>query len=147
MEHERWSRTYKDFTTFQLERAQEDVRSAEDQLKSAEEYMCSTIDAIRCLGFTVESIDSDTVAVVKIHDSMFPNILYLLTTNVFIRHPYRLSVGFSCYIFAPWLSVYTSLSFFLCIQFEFRILPIRIILTCQILTCIQGRRWNSNCHK
>jgi len=68
MEHERWSRTYKDFTTFQLERAKEDVQSAEDQLKSAEEYMCSIIDAIRCLGFTVEFIDSQTAAVKKIHD-------------------------------------------------------------------------------
>lgn len=100
MEHELWSRTYKDFTAFQLARAQEDVQSAEDQLKSAEEYMCSTIDAIRCQGFTVEFIDSDTASVAKIHDSMFSNILYLLTTNVFIRNLYRLSVGFSCHIFA-----------------------------------------------
>ena len=101
MEHEQWSRMYKDFTTFQLERAQEDVRSAEDQLKSAEEFMCSTIDAIRSLGFTIEFIDSDTASIVEIHDSMFPNILYLLTTNVFIRNLYHLSVRFSRHIFAP----------------------------------------------
>lgn len=68
MEHERWSRTYKDFTAFQLERAKEDVQAAEEQLKSAEEYMCSIIDAIRCLGFTVEFMDSQTAAVVKRHD-------------------------------------------------------------------------------
>ena len=103
MEHEQWSRSYKEFTIFQLERAQEDVQSAEDQLKSAEEYICSIMDAIRCSGFTVEFIDSHTAAVVKIHDSMFPNILYsnLLTANVLIRNPYRLSVGLSCHIFAP----------------------------------------------
>ena len=101
MEHKRWSRSYKEFATFQLERAQEDVQSAEDQLKSAEEYICSIIDAIRCLGFTVEFIDSDTAAVVKIHDSVFLNILYsnLLTANVLIRNPYRLSVRL-CHIFA-----------------------------------------------
>jgi hypothetical protein len=75
MEHERWSRTYNDFTAFQLERAREDFQSAEDQLKSAEEYMCLTIHAIRRLGFTVEFIDSHTAAVVKMHDRMFPNIL------------------------------------------------------------------------
>ena len=69
MEHEQQSCTYKDFTAFQLERAQEDVQSAEEQLKSAEEYMCSVIDAIRCLGYTVEFIDSETAAVVKIQDS------------------------------------------------------------------------------
>ena len=72
MEHERWSRTYKDFTAFQLERAREDVQSAEDQLKSAEEYMSLIIHAIGCLGFTVEFIDANTAAVVKIHHSMFP---------------------------------------------------------------------------
>ena len=72
MEHERWSCMYKEFTAFQLEKAQEDVNSAEDQLKSAEEYMCSIMDAIRCLGFAVEFIDSDTAAVVKILDSMLP---------------------------------------------------------------------------
>jgi septation ring formation regulator EzrA len=76
MEHERWSRSYKEFTTYQLERAQEDVQSAEDQLKSAEEYMCSILDAIRCLGFTVRFIDSQTAAVAKTHNSMSPNILY-----------------------------------------------------------------------
>jgi hypothetical protein len=75
MEHEQWSRTYKDFTAFQLQKAQEDVQLAEDQLKSAEEHMCSIIHAIGCLGFRVEFIDSHTAAVVKIHDSMFPNIL------------------------------------------------------------------------
>jgi hypothetical protein len=102
MEHERWSRTYKDFAAFQLERAKEDVQSAEEQLKSAEEYMCSIIDAIRRLGFTVEFIDSQTVAVVKTHDSMFPVIHYsiLLTTDVFKRNAYCLSVGFSCHIIA-----------------------------------------------
>jgi septation ring formation regulator EzrA len=63
---------YKDFTAFQLERAQEDVQSAEDQLKLAEEYMTSIIHAIGCLGFTVEFIDSNTAAVAKIHHSMFP---------------------------------------------------------------------------
>ena len=74
---------------FQLERALEDDQSAEDQLKSAEEYMCSIIDAIRCLGFTVEFIDTNTAAVVIKHDSMFPKYLYsnLLTTTVFIRNP------------------------------------------------------------
>ena len=72
MEHERWSRTYKDLTAFQLEKAQEDAQSAEEQLRSAEEYMCSVIEAIRCLGFRVELIDSHTAAVVKILDSMFP---------------------------------------------------------------------------
>ena len=76
MEHERWSCSYKEFTIFQLEKAQEDVLSAEDQLKSAEEYVCSIMDAIRRSGFTVEFIDSHTAAVVKIHDSMFLNILY-----------------------------------------------------------------------
>ena len=102
MEHERWSRTYKDFTSLQLERAQEDAQSAEDQLKSAEEYMCSIIHTIRCLGLTVKFIDSHTAAVVKIHDSMFMNILYsnLLTTNVFMRNPYCLRSRFSCHIFA-----------------------------------------------
>jgi hypothetical protein len=75
MEHEQWSRTYKDFAAFQLERAQEDVHSAEEQLKSAEEYMCSIIHAIRCLGFTVKFVDSHTAAVVKMDDSKFPNIL------------------------------------------------------------------------
>ena len=96
MEHERWTRMYKDFTDLQLERAREDVHSAEDQLKSAEEYMCSIINTIRCLGFTVEFIDSHTAAVVKVHDSMFSNILYAdsLTNNVFIRNPYCLHVGF-----------------------------------------------------
>ena len=87
---------YKDFTDLQLERAREDDHSAEDQLKSAEEYMCSIINTIRCLGFTVEFIDSHTAAVVKVHDSMFSNILYAdsLTNNVFIRNPYCLHVGF-----------------------------------------------------
>jgi hypothetical protein len=66
----------KDFSALQLERAQKDAHSAEDQLKTAEEYMCSVINTIRCLGFTIEFIDSHAVAVVKIHDSMFPNILY-----------------------------------------------------------------------
>jgi hypothetical protein len=86
MEHEQWSRMYKDFTALQLERAREDAYSAEDQLKSAEEYMCSIINTMRCLGFTVEFIDSHTVAVVKVNDSMFkfPNILYNILTNVFI---------------------------------------------------------------
>lgn len=103
MEHERWSRIYKDFAALQLERAQEDVQSAEDQLKSAEEYICSIIHAIRCLGFTVEFIDSHTAAVAEIHHSVFPNILHgnLLTADMFIRSPYRLSVRFSCHIFAP----------------------------------------------
>jgi hypothetical protein len=103
MEHERWSCSYKEFTTFQLERAQEDDQSAEDQLRSAEEYICSIIDAIRCLGFKVEFIDSHTAAVVKIHDSMFPNFLYgnLLTANVLIRNPYRLSVRLFCRISTP----------------------------------------------
>jgi hypothetical protein len=100
MEHERWSRTYKDFTTFQLERAQEDVHSAEDQLKSAEEYMCSVIHTIRCLGFTVEFIDSHTVAVAKIHDSTFVYILYsnLLTTNV-----YKKPIPSQCRVLLPYL--------------------------------------------
>ena len=71
MKHEQWSRMYKDFATLQLERAQEDALSAEDQLKTAEEYMCLIINTIRCLGFTVDFIDSQTAAVVKIHDSMF----------------------------------------------------------------------------
>lgn len=74
MEHERWSRTYKDFAAFQLERAQEDARFAEEQLKSAEEHICSVIDAIRCLGFRVELIDAHTAAVVNILDSKFPNL-------------------------------------------------------------------------
>jgi hypothetical protein len=100
MKHEQWSRTYKEFTAFQLERAQEDVQSAEEQLKSAEEYICSVMHALRCLGFTVEFIDSHTAAVGKIHDGMFINIHHLLTANVFIRNPYRLSVGFF-HIFAP----------------------------------------------
>ena len=38
---------------FQLERAWEDDQSAEDQLKSVEEYMSSIIHAIGCLGFMV----------------------------------------------------------------------------------------------
>jgi hypothetical protein len=75
MEHDRWSRTYKDFTAFQLERAQDEVQSAEEQLKSAEEYMCSIIHAVRCLGFTVEFIDSHTAAVMKMDDGKFLNIL------------------------------------------------------------------------
>jgi hypothetical protein len=79
MEHEQWSRMYKDFTALQLERAREDVHSAEDQLKLAEEYTCSLINTMRCLGFAVEFIDSHTVAVVKVHDSMFPNISLQLT--------------------------------------------------------------------
>ena len=101
MEHERLSCMYKDFTALQLERAREDALSAEDQLKSAEEYMCSIVNTIRCLGFTIEFIDSCAVAVVKTHDSMFPNILYgNLLTNVFIRNPYRLRVRFFFHIFA-----------------------------------------------
>lgn len=93
---------YKDFTALQLERAWEDALSAEDQLKSAEEYICSIMNtSIRCLGFTIEFIDSCTVAVVKMHDSMFPNILYSnLLTNMFIRNPYCLCVRFSHHIFA-----------------------------------------------
>lgn len=121
MEHERWSRTYKDFTAFQLERAKEDAESAEDQLKSAEEHMCSIMNAIRCLGFTVEFIDSRTAAVAKIHDSKFSIILYsnLLTTDMLIRNPYRLGVRFSCRIFGPRLiRNYVALSFFLFIEFQ-----------------------------
>jgi hypothetical protein len=95
MEHERLSRMYKDFTAFQLERAREDAHSAEDQLKSAEEYMCLITNTIRCLGFTIEFIDSHAAAVVETHDSMFLIILYrTLLTNVFIRNPYRLRVRF-----------------------------------------------------
>ena len=102
MEHEPLTHMYKDFTVFQLERALEDVQSAEGQLKSAEEYICSIIDAIGCLRFMVEFIDSITVAVVKKHDGMFPNILYInLLTTVFIRKPYHLSVVFSCHFFTP----------------------------------------------
>jgi hypothetical protein len=104
MEYERWSRSYKNFTAFQLERAQEDVQSAEDRLKLAEEYMGSIIDAIRCLGFTVKFIDSQTAAVVKIDDSKFQifSTAKLLTTNVLIRNPYRRSVRFQvCHIFGP----------------------------------------------
>lgn len=100
MEHERLSRMYKDFTALQLERAREDAHSAEDQLKSAEEYTCSIINTIRCLGFTIEFIDSHAAAVVKMHDSMFPIIYGTLLTNVFIRNPYRLRVRFFCHIFA-----------------------------------------------
>lgn len=73
MEHERWSRSYKEFSTYQLERAQEDLKSAENQLKSAEEYMCSILEAIRCLGYKVQFIDSQTAAVVKTQNSMFFN--------------------------------------------------------------------------
>jgi hypothetical protein len=101
MEHERWSRINKDFTALQFERAREDAHSAEDQLKSAEEYMCSIINTIRCLGFKVEFIDTHTVAIVKICDSRFPNILNgNLLTNVFMRNPYHFPVRFFCCIFA-----------------------------------------------
>ena len=139
MEHERLSRTYKDFTALQLERAQEDAHSAEDQLKSAEEYTCSIINTIRCLGFTIEFIDSDAVAVVKLHDSsMFPIILYgTLLTNVFIRNPYRLRVRFFRHIFATWLRhLYIVACFF------FGALRIQIIcyLLLFSLTDNQGRQ-------
>jgi hypothetical protein len=99
MEHEHWSRMYKDFTALQLERAQEDVQSAEDQLKSAEEYMCSIIHAIGCLGFTVEFIDSHTAGVVKIQHSMFSNILYgnlLITYKKLIPSQYRVLLPYLC---------------------------------------------------
>lgn len=144
MEHERWSRSYKDFTAFQLERAQEDCQTAEDQLKSAEEYMCSIIDTIRCLGFTVEFIDSHTAAVVKIDDSMF-YFLYsnLLITNLLIRNPYSLSVRF-CYFFDPWLTRVYFAKFF-CRTITNINLPAPFSLFWQILT-YQGRRMNS-CHK
>jgi hypothetical protein len=100
VEHERWSRLYKDFTALQLERAQEEVHSAEDQLKTAEEYICSIMNTIRCLGFTVKFIDPHTAAVEEIHDSMFSNILYGNSlTNVFVRNPYFLRVRLFCYIF------------------------------------------------
>ena len=99
MEHERWSRTYRDFATLQLERAQEDALSAEDQLKTAEEYMCLIINSIRCLGFTVEFIDSQTAAVVKIHDSMFIYYSLWQIINMFIRNSYPLRVGLFCPIF------------------------------------------------
>ena len=114
MEHERWSCTYKDFATLQLERAQEDTQSTEDQLKSAEGYTCSIIHSIRRLGFTIKFIDAHTAAVAKIHDSMFWNILYsnLWTTHVFIRNSYHLGVRFSCHLFATWLNcIYAMLSF------------------------------------
>ena len=145
MEHERWSHSYKEFATFQLERAQEDVQSAEDQLKSVEEYIswCSIIDAIRCLGFMVEFIDSDTVAVVKIHDSMFLNILYsnLLTANVLIRNPYRLSVRL-CHIFASWLSC-IYIAKFVCLTISNYYFACPFTLSWQIMTRNQGRRLKS----
>lgn len=101
MEHERRSHMYKDLTALQLERAQEDVHSAEEQLKSAEEYMCTVLNTIRCLGFTVEFIDPCAVAVVKVHDSTFPNILFGNSlTNVSIRNPYCLRVRIFCQTFA-----------------------------------------------
>jgi hypothetical protein len=95
MEHERWSRLNKDFSTLQLERAQEDVLSAEVQLKSAEEYMCSVINTIMGQGFTVKFIDSHTATVGKMNDSMFPtNLRGNLLTNMFMRNPYPGRVRF-----------------------------------------------------
>ena len=43
--------------------------------------MCSIIHTIRCLGFTVEFIDSHTAAVVKMHDSMFFSCLRQLINH------------------------------------------------------------------
>jgi hypothetical protein len=75
MEHEQWSRTFNDLTALQLEKAQDDAKFAEVQLKSAEEYMCAIMHTIRSNGFTIELIDSHTATVAKTHDRKFPNIL------------------------------------------------------------------------
>ena len=68
-EHESWSRLFKNLTTLQLERAQNEAKHAENQLQSAEEYMCTIMNIIHSSGFTVKFIDSHTptLAVAKVN--------------------------------------------------------------------------------